>query len=317
MKRQSISFTSRVLCVSSRDLLFVIFCGSFAAQLSAQEPSFPPIKLWPNGAPEETKALPAEGTQAPKPNDTTIRIENVSAPTISVFQPPKEQRNGTAVVICPGGAYNILAWNKEGTEVATWFNTLGVTAVVLKYRVPVRPNRERFAAPLEDVQRALGIVRQHAKDWDLDEQRIGLLGFSAGGHLAAVASTNFAQRTYEPVDAADEVSCRPDFTLLIYPAYLVDNENHLAKEIQVTDRTPPTFIAMTEDDGVRVEGALFYYLALKQAKIPAEMHLYPTGGHGYGLRPSKHLIATWPQRAADWLKQNGWTDQASQDQPRP
>jgi acetyl esterase/lipase len=265
----------------------------------------PAIPLWPNGAPGEAGDLGPEGTLPPRPNDTTIRIENVSQPTITVYPPPKGKNCGTAVVICPGGAYNILAWNKEGTEAAEWLNTLGVTGIVLKYRVPVRKHRERHAAPLEDVQRAMGLVRQRANDWGVDPKRVGLLGFSAGGHLAAVASTNFERRSYDVIDDSDRQSCRPDFTLLIYPGYLVDQENRLAPELKITADTPRTFIAMTEDDGIRVECGLFYYLALKEAKVPAEMHLYPSGGHGYGLRPSSHLVSTWPARAGDWLKANG------------
>jgi acetyl esterase/lipase len=148
-------------------------------------------------------------------------------------------------------------------------------------------------------------VRADAKTLGLNPDRIGILGFSAGGHLAATASTNFDKRIYEPIDAADRVSCRPDFALLIYPAYLVKADNTLAPEIKVSAQTPRTFLAMTEDDGVKVEGALFYYLALKQAKVPAEMHLYPKGGHGYGLRPSANLVSTWPQRAGEWLKSIG------------
>lgn len=278
--------------------------ATIASSAFAADP-LPAIPLWPKEAPGETGDVGPEGEQPLKPNDTTIRTENVSQPTITVYSPPPGKNNGTAVVICPGGGYSILAWNKEGTEVAEWLNTLGVTGIVLKYRVPVRKHRERHAAPLQDVQRALGLVRHRAQDWSIDPQRVGILGFSAGGHLAAVASTNFKPRTYEPMDASDRLSCRPDFTLLIYPAYLVDQENRLSPELKVTADTPKTFIAMTADDGVRVEGALFYYLALKEAKVPAEMHLYPTGGHGYGLRPSLHLVSTWPARAADWLNANG------------
>lgn len=289
-------------------LSILVIAAQYSVSLSA-EPSLPPIPIWPGGAPQETGKIPPEGAQPPKPNDTTIRVENVSQPTLSVFLPPEETHNGTAVVICPGGAYNILAWNKEGTEVAEWLNTLGVTGIVLKYRVPLRTGRAKHAAPLEDVQRALSVVRQRAAEWKLDARRVGLLGFSAGGHLAAVASTNHARRVYDAVDDVDKQSCRPDFTLLIYPAYLVDAENRLAEELPVAADTPPTFIAMTADDGVRVEGALFYYLALKQAKVPAEMHLYPVGGHGYGLRPSKNLVSTWPARAADWLKQSGYLNE--------
>ncbi len=154
----------------------------------------------------------------------------------------------------------------------------------------------------------MGLVRHRASEWNIDPKKIGVLGFSAGGHLAATLSNNFKTLTYEPIDEADKVSCRPDFILLIYPAYLVDKTNTMSPEIKVTSETPTTFIAMTEDDGVRAEGALFYYLALKNAKVKAEMHLYPTGGHGYGLRPSEHLVATWPQRAEQWMKSLGVLD---------
>ncbi len=283
---------------------FLTFVAVTSLPAFAADP-LPPILLWPNGAPGETGEIPAEGAQPPKPNDTVIRTQNVSQPTITVFSPPKEKNTGTAVVICPGGGYNILAWNLEGTEVAEWLNTLGVTGIVLKYRVPARKNRERHAAPLQDAQRALGLVRERASEWGVNTKRIGILGFSAGGHLAAVASTNTEQRTYDLLDDADRQSCRPDFTLLIYPAYLVDKENRVSPELKLTADTPRTFIAMTQDDGVRVECGLFYYLALKEAKVPAEMHLYPSGGHGYGLRSSPHLVTTWPARAGDWLKANG------------
>jgi acetyl esterase/lipase len=283
--------------------LMIMSC--LCSALIADEPARKPLPLWPKAVPGETGDIGPEGEQPLKPNDTTIRVENVAQPALTVYSPPEEKNTGTAVVICPGGGYNILAWNKEGTEVAEWLNTLGVTGIVLKYRVPVRKNRDRHAAPLEDVQRAIGLVRSKAKGWNLDPHRIGLLGFSAGGHLAAVASTNYSERAYAAVDDADRESCRPDFTLLIYPAYLVDKENRLSPELKVTSETPPTFIAMTADDGVRVEGSLFYFLALKEAKVPAEMHLYPVGGHGYGLRPSQHLVSSWPARAAEWMKASG------------
>jgi acetyl esterase/lipase len=279
---------------------------SLAASARAKGPE--PIPLWPNGAPGEKgevgedKALPRE-----REPGTTL-LTDVTRPTISVYPAPADKNTGTAVVICPGGGYSILAWDKEGTEVAEWLNSLGVNGVVLKYRVPARKGREKYEAPLQDAQRALSVVRQRAKEWDIDPNRIGALGFSAGGHLAAVLSNNYDRKTYGPIDAADDVSCQPDFVLLIYPAYLVgkmEEGNQLAPELHVTAHTPPTFIAMTEDDPIRVENALFYYEALKSAKVPAELHVYPSGGHGYGLRPSKHEVSTWPKRAEEWLRALG------------
>jgi acetyl esterase/lipase len=265
------------------------------------------VPLWPDGAPGETGDIGEETQQPARPGDSTIRIANVTRPTLEIFSPPRERNTGAAVMICPGGGYNILAFNKEGTEVAEWLNSIGVTGIVLKYRVPARKGRERFEAPLEDAQRALGIVRQRAKSWDVDPDRVGVLGFSAGGHLAAALSNRNAKRTYPRVDDADDLSCRPNFALLIYPAYLVDRKDNmtLAPEVQPTSETPPTFLAQTEDDGVKVECSLFYYLALRRAKVPAEMHLYPDGGHGYGLRPSNHNVSTWPARAEPWLRSLG------------
>ena len=177
----------------------------------------------------------------------------------------------------------------------------------------MRPGDEKHILPLQDAQRALGLVRFHAKEWNLDPKRIGVLGFSAGGHLAAHLSTSFDKRVYEPVDDADRVSCRPDFTVPVYPAYLVvkGQDNKLAPDINVTTNTPPAFLIQAEDDGVGVENSLFYYLALKHAKVPVEMHLYPDGGHGYGLRPSAQLISSWPKRAEEWLREMGWLGKKS------
>jgi acetyl esterase/lipase len=271
-----------------------------------------PIKLWPGKAPgdkdpigeEKDMTKPTENKVGGKP---LIRLGNVSEPTITFYPAPKDKNTGAAVLVCPGGGYNILAYDLEGSEVCEWFNSIGVNAVLVKYRVPKRPGTERHAPPLQDVQRAFGIVRSKAAEWGIDEKRIGILGFSAGGHLAAVASNNYEQRSYEKVDAADELGCRPDFSILIYPAYLTVKEqgDKLAPELPVNAKTPTTFLAMTEDDGERVESALFYYLALKNAKVPAEMHLYPTGGHGYGLRPSQHMVTTWPKRVEEWMTTSG------------
>lgn len=270
-----------------------------------------PILLWPAGAPGENQSDDREEQQPLRPGDSTIRITNVTRPTITIYRPEPEKANGAAVLICPGGAYRILAYNKEGTEVAEWLNTLGVTAVVLKYRVPAHEGRERHDAPLQDAQRALRVLRHRAQEWQIDPDRIGVLGFSAGGHLAALLSTDSVKATYKPGDDADRVNSRPNFALLIYPAYLATKDDTLAPPVRVDAQTPPTFLLQTEDDGVRVESSLVYYLALKRATVPAEMHLYPRGGHGYGLRPSKDPVSTWPLRAEDWLKSSGFLKAAS------
>jgi len=282
------------------------------APFSAPAAAPVPIPLWPKEAPGEQGRLGEEkDTSTEKSNkvagQSVIRLGNVSRPTITVYRPAKDKDTGAAVVICPGGGYSILAYDLEGTEICEWFNSIGVTGVLLKYRVPKRPGLEKHTAALQDAQRAVGLVRARATEFGVDPKRIGILGFSAGGHLAAMASNNYEKRTYVAVDDADKGSCRPDFTFLIYPAYLTVKEqgDKVSPELPVTANTPQTFLVMTEDDGIRVECALFYYLALKQAKVPAEMHLYPTGGHGYGLRPSAHGVTTWPRRAAEWMQTRG------------
>ena len=274
-----------------------------------------PIVIWTHGAPDEKGGLDeekdlttaADGLVAGKP---VIRVGNVSQPTIAIYRAPREKETGAAVVVCPGGGYHILAMDLEGTEVAQWLNSIGTTAVLLKYRVPARPGRERFAAPLQDAQRAIGLVRHRASEWGINPKRIGVMGFSAGAHLSAVASTAYQKRSYEPIDAADQVSCRPDFVMLIYPAYLtVEKEgDKIAPELNITSNTPPTFLVQTQDDPIGVEGSLFYYLALKKANVPAEIHLYASGGHGYGLRPSPLAVTTWPERAEQWLRGLGVLD---------
>lgn len=274
----------------------------------------PRILLWPGQAPGETQVLPPEADLT-KPTDAAVggrpvvRWGNVSSPTITIYSPAPERNTGAAVVVCPGGGYHILALDLEGTEVCAWLNSIGVTAVLLKYRVPRRVGRERHAAPLQDVQRAMGLVRQRADELGVDVKRVGVLGFSAGGHLAAVLSNNHTTRTYEEIDEADKLSCRPDFAVLVYPGYLTaeGKAELVAPELPVSAmNTAPTFIAMAEDDTVHVETGLFYYVALKRAKVPAEMHVYPRGGHGYGLRRTENDVTTWPDRAADWMRASGW-----------
>jgi acetyl esterase/lipase len=270
------------------------------------------IELWPGTAPgdkgdigqEQDITKPNDGLVAGKP---VIRLGNVSKPTMSVYRPPAAIDTGTAILICPGGGYQILAMDLEGTEVCDWLNSIGVTAALLKYRVPKRAGLEKHTAALQDAQRALGLLRQQAKEWGVTPTKIGVLGFSAGGHLAASLSNNYEQRTYPVVDDADATDCRPDFTVLIYPAYLTVKEegDKVAPDLNLTTNTPPTFMAMTEDDPIRVDTVLFYASALRKLKVPFELHVYPTGGHGYGLRPSKDLVTTWPQRTADWMRNRG------------
>jgi acetyl esterase/lipase len=221
------------------------------------------------------------------------RLGNVSTPTLTLY-PAKTNNADAAVVVFPGGGYRILAIDLEGTEVCDWLNSINVTCVLLKYRVP-DSDYPKSPAALQDAQRALGMVRSHAAEWHVDPNRIGVLGFSAGGHLAAALSTHFDQRLYDAVDAADRLSCRPDFAVIIYPGYLALSEQNFAPnpDIHVTEKTPPSILVQAEDDPVHVENSTVYYQALKNAKVPAEMHLYAQGGHGYGLRRTtcRHKLA--------------------------
>ncbi len=271
------------------------------------------LPLWEGTAPGETRPIGAEHDISKAGKELVagrelIRLANVSRPTIEVRRPAADKDTGAAVVVCPGGGYYILAMDLEGTEVCDWLNSIGVTGVLLKYRVPTREGRARHAAPLEDAQRALSMTRFHAKEWGLDPARIGVMGFSAGGHLAATVSNQYQTRSYPASDAADRVSCRPDFTLLIYPAYLTvpEKSDAVAPELPVSTNTPPTFIVIAQDDPVRVENALGYSAALQKVKVPFELHVFPTGGHGYGLRRTAEPITRWPELAGEWMKARGW-----------
>ncbi len=282
---------------------------AFVASASAATPT----RLWPATAPGETTPLPAEA-DVTKPSDNivagrpVIRLGNVSDPTLTIYQAPADKNTGATIVVFPGGGYHIVALDLEGTEVCEWLNERGINAVLVKYRVPRREGRAKHAAPLQDAQRAIGLVRQQAPALGLDPNRIGVLGFSAGGHLAATVSNNYGRRTYPEIDDADRVSCRPDFTVLIYPAYLTDPEKNdtIAPELPLAADTPPTFLVMTQDDPVRAENAVHYYLGLKRAGVPAELHLYPKGGHGYGLRRTGNSVADWPELVARWMAASGW-----------
>jgi acetyl esterase/lipase len=268
------------------------------------------LDVWPGKAPGETGNVGPEHEVKGKPGQREVkRITDVTRPTISVFRPPADKDTRAGVLICPGGGYNILAWDLEGEEVAAWLNTIGVTGIVLKYRVPRRPDQPKDqppVGPLQDAQRALSLVRSKAKEWNLDPKRIGILGFSAGGHLAAATAVNFDKRAYEPQDAVDELSCRPDFAVLVYPAYLIKKDKaELAPDIRIRKECPPMFFAHAGNDAVKAENSVLAYLALRKAGVSAEIHVYTTGGHGFGLRKSNEACSTWPERAADWLRLQG------------
>ncbi|HYG74262.1 MAG TPA: alpha/beta hydrolase [Planctomycetota bacterium] len=300
---------TNLFLLASLTLLLAVNVSSRAAEAPAV------IPIWPGEAPGEKGDIGEEKDMTKEKDNLIsgkplIRLGNVSKPTITVYKPAPDKDTGAAVLVCPGGGYHILALDLEGSEVCEWLNSIGVTGVLLKYRVPARKGMERYAAPLQDAQRAMGIVRHRAKEWNIDPKRIGILGFSAGGHLSAMASTAYESRTYPPVDDADKESCRPDFSVLIYPAYLTakDDLTKLAPELKVTAQTPPAFLLMTQDDGIKVENVMTYGLALKAVKVPYELHTYPKGGHGYGLRPSENNVSHWPARCAEWMKSQGFLD---------
>lgn len=299
--------------IMRKRLLILAALAGGSAVLFAQEPAWSPgpghltLPLWPNGAPgAPPNAAPEVDTTTAKDKliagRPVIRLGNVSNPTLTLYT-PRDKNTGAAVVVFPGGGYSILAIDLEGTEVCDWLNSAGIACVLVKYRVPGSGPYPTSPTALQDAQRALGMVRLHAGEWHIDPHRIGVLGFSAGGHLAAAVSTHLDQRLYERVDAADGLSCRPDFAVIVYPGYLAVQAENFApnRAISVTSQTPPSFIVQAENDPVHVENAVVYFLALKNAKVPAELHIYAEGGHGYGLRRTALPITTWPQSVETWL----------------
>ncbi len=270
------------------------------------------LNVWPGKPPGETKELPPEADQT-KPQDRLIagrriiKLGNVSTPQLAVYRPSKAKDTGAAVVICPGGGHHILAYDLEGTEVAEWLNEIGVTGIVLKYRVPFRDPDKRWLAAVQDAQRAMSLVRSKASEWKLDPKRIGILGFSAGGQVAGLASIFDEKRQYEPLDDIDKVACRPDFAMLIYPGgFEVKGEPKLRDEVQVTKQSPPMFFVHAFDDGVTALNTLLLATELKKVGVPAEVHVYATGGHGYGLRHvDGQPVTDWPKPCEAWLRTSG------------
>lgn len=295
------------------------FCiSALHLQALAWQPAFgnTQVPIWPGAAPdgrdvgkEETKTV-NEPLVAGRP---WVQVDHVSKPTMTIY-PAKGKNTGAAVVVFPGGGYQILAIDLEGTEICDWLTSKGVTCVLLKYRVPGEGKLPKSGSypkskmALQDAQRAVGLVRSRAAELHIDPHKIGVIGFSAGGHLVAAMSTNFEKRLYPAVDAADKVSCRPDFAIAIYPGHLWIDENkfELNPHVPVTKKTPPTFLLQNQDDHVDpIEHSLVYYRALRKAGVPVEMHLYAQGGHAFGLRRTKLPVTKWPQLVETWLETIG------------
>ena len=288
--------------------LFIALAATSLA-LQAAEPIT--LKLWPKGAPEpEGFTSEPEKEMPPKDEKDVKRVTNVTEPTITVYKP--EKPNGTAVIVCPGGGYRILAIEHEGTQVCEYLNTLGVTAVLLKYRVPARTKETPSKEPLQDAQRAMGLVRKHAPEWGIKPDRVGILGFSAGGHLTVMATLHPNERTYKSDEALDVDDATPNFSIPVYPAYLVSKEDtfKLLPDVTVTEKSPPICLVHAGDDkGVTSSsGSAMLYLEYKKRNLPAELHIYAKGGHGFGMRKTGLPVADWLVRVGEWMRSMGYLD---------
>jgi acetyl esterase/lipase len=270
------------------------------------------VNLWPGETPGDTGIEGEEKArvfESPIVGPTKL-VTNVSKPTLTVYLPPKKTNTGTAMVICPGGGYWELFWELEGVEVAAWLNSIGITGIILKYRVPRRvgePRGEPPPGPLLDAQRAVSLVRSRASEWGVDPARIGIVGFSAGGHLALATATTFEHRQYGRIDGADDVSCRPDFVVLCYSGFLkATDKDELWPGLHIPSTTPPVLLTHTSDDTISSsENSAIMYLALKRANIPAELHIYASGDHDFGVRQNGRLPASWTKLCVNWLRSLG------------
>ena len=283
-------------------ITLLVACALLQSAGSSQDARAPEvIALWPGTPPDDLG--PAGDDKMEKGG-----VVEVTRPTITIYRPPKERDTGAAIVVAPGGGYRMLAITHEGTDVAAWLASIGVTTALLRYRVPRRPQDEDNRLPLQDAQRALSIVRSKAPQWGIDPARIGFLGFSAGGHLAANVSTNYDRRAYEAVDDQDRASCRPDLAVFVYPGGILDRQDKekLSAQIRVTRASPPSFLVVAGDDQGSAPGTVRLYLALRASGVPAELHVYASGGHGFGMRKSDRPTASWPQRCEDWMRSRGF-----------
>ena len=296
-----------------RTYLAITMVLLLSAATTAAEPA-KVVDLWAKEIPGPAAMTDGPEADKQKTSDrlvggkTVMKLGNVAVPQMHIYPAPQDKANGAACVICPGGGFSILAWDLEGTEVAQWLNSIGVTAVVLKYRVPTRSHGSpgKWQGPVMDAQRALSLVRSQADELKIDTVRVGILGFSAGGETAAMTAAHCGRRLYDRIDAADEHPCDADFAILIYPGGIIDQDGELQPEYAVQKNTPPMFFAHAADDRVTCRASAELFLALNAAKIPAELHIYPSGGHGYGLRPDEHRVTRWPSDAAAFLREQGF-----------
>lgn len=277
------------------------------------------VQVWPGKAPDETDKIGPRTTR-PSPKldrkqvevtEQTTLVTNVTSPTLTIYRPKKEKDTGTAVLICPGGGYWNLFWQLEGEEVAAWLTSIGVTGIILEYRVPRRsdePKGEPARRPLQDAQRAVSLVRSKAKEWGIDPRRIGMVGFSAGGHLVFATATSFEKRTYKAIDDVDKVSCRPDFGIMAYSGYLkAKDKDELAPGLRVPKEAPPMFLVHGGDDLISDPGhSVVAYLAAKRAGVPAELHVYANTAHDFGVRKVDKPCDGWTRSCADWMAQQGF-----------
>ncbi len=277
------------------------------------------VDVWPGVPPDETGNIgPERIRMSPQLDRTQVEVTestrmvtDVTRPTLTIYPAPKDKRTRTAVLICPGGGYWNLYWQLEGEEVAAWLNTIGVTGIILKYRVPRRPDepeKEPARRPLQDAQRAVSLVRSKASDWGIDPGRIGMAGFSAGGHLAIATATSYERRTYRPIDDVDTISCRPDFAILVYSGYLkAKDKDELAPGLAIPSGTPPIFLAHGGGDLISSpEHSVVLYQALKRAQVPAELHIYSGAAHDFGVRAGDQPCSTWTESCAKWLRHQGF-----------
>ncbi len=268
------------------------------------------LLLWPNGNPEPSTITGPEIDPTTDANrmyagKATTRIKNVSQPSITIFPADAAKNSGAAVLVLPGGGYDHLTWNLEGSEICEWLNSIGITGVLVKYRVPEKGHFPENPEDMEDAQQAIRLTRSHAAEWKIDPNKVGVIGFSAGGNLAVLMSTHPEYKSPNVPASnvpASTVDARPNFQMLLYPAGLLGQDGKVSPTFQPTAQIPPTFIVIAENDHTaHVETALVYYQALKDAKIPAELHIYTQGGHGFGSRPTDLPISHWPSIAATWL----------------